>query len=434
MFRVAARYLVVVCLLVSLWSAIRVAGITIFDVLAPICILILLLASPADGAIPQDRDLRLIAESQWLFLIASIASAVPSAAVGEHIAKCIAIAIAMIAMFVMANLIARKSILSFNEAAFWLALSAGISSGFVILQGQYRLFTSISPVFSAGTQEWLRATGLAEHPIEAGAIAGIGIVLALHLLLTPRVVTKNPFAAVVLLAAVFVDAYSMISSASLTAVGSVAVALAAQLVLARRYGLLLAAVAVIPATIVPYLLASSSLLGDRLLQLFTLGDRFTTVQSRQSQLSETFGQIDFTSFILGHGYSFNDLPQGLEIHNAALASLFHFGVLGLISQFFICAFLLRKVVSRHPAPMRGALLGVLLVFFGEYLTGPVFARRSDWIAAIVLASFMPYTTSRRSESLNGPRVSSFGYYQRKANGSADVQDRPYRNGAGTCES
>ncbi|WP_145984417.1 hypothetical protein [Bradyrhizobium nitroreducens] len=409
------------------------AGITIFDVLAPVCIAVLLLASPADKTISDDRDLRLIAESQLFFVIASIASAIPSAAVGEHIAKCIVIAIAMIAMFVMASLIVRKCILSFNEAAFWLALSAGISSAFVILQGQFRLFTSISPVFNTGTQEWLRATGLAEHPIEAGAIAGIGMVLALHLLLARRV-ARHPFTAGVLLAAIFVDAYSMISSASLTAVGSVAAALAAQLVLARRYGLLMATIAAIPAIVLPYLLASSSLLGDRLLQLLTLGDRFTTVQSRQSQLSETLGQIDFASFILGHGYSFNDLPQGLEIHNAALASLYHFGVLGLISQICICAYLLRKVISPYPAPMRGALLGVLLVFFGEYLTGPVFARRSDWITVIVLASFMPSATSRRNQRLRDPGVSSFGYYPKTIDVSAEAQGRPYRDGAGTCES
>lgn len=396
MLRLQARYMAMFCLLISLWSAIRVANFTIFDVLAPACILLLLIA-PAPASVPRDRDLHLIVESQWLFLVAAAVSTLQSAAVGEHVGKCAAIAIAMIAMFAMATLIVRKQVLTINEAIAWLALSAAISSAFVVLQGEFRLFTSISPVFNNGTQEWLRATGLAEHPIEAGAIAGIGMVLAVHLLLNRTPTNRGIFTTLILILMVGVNAYSMISSASLTAVGSVAAALAAQLMLARRYGLLAIAGTAVPAVLLPYLLVSSNLLGDRILKLLTLGDQFTTVRYRQEQLSETLGQIDFSSFVIGHGYSFDDLPQGLEIHNALIASLYHFGVFGLLSQLLICSFLIKKLFSHYPPATRGVLLGVLIVFFGEYLTGPVFSRRSDWISAVVLASFMPSARFQLSE-------------------------------------
>ncbi|MCK1521652.1 MULTISPECIES: hypothetical protein [unclassified Bradyrhizobium] len=388
MLRLPARYMAMACLLVSVWSAIRIASLTVFDALAPLCILLLLLAPTANSA-ARDKDLRLIVVSQVLFAIAALVSTIPSAAIGEHLSKCIVVSVAMIAMFLMATLIDRKKILTINEAIACIALSAAISSAFVILQGQFRLFTSISPVFSEGVQDWLRSTGLAEHPIEAGAIAGIGMVLALHLLLNRAPPNRKVLTTFILVLFMVVDGYSMVYSASLTAVGSVVAALAAQLLLARRYVFLLVAGSAIPAALIPYLLVSSNLLGDRILQLLLMGDQYTTVRYRQDQLSETLAQIDFGSFMLGHGYSFEDLPQGIEIHNALLASLFHFGVLGLISQLLICLFLLRKLASPYSPALRGALLGLLIVFFAEYLTGPVFARRSNWISAVILASFMP---------------------------------------------
>lgn len=432
--RVIARSMAMLCLLISLWSAIRIANFTVFDVLTPFCILFLLLV-PAHEPVARDKDLHLIVESQLLFIVAAGVSTIQSAALAEHLGKAAVISVAMIAMFVMATLIARKKIMTLNEAILCLALSAAISSSFVVLQGQFRLFTSISPAFAIGEQEWRRATGLAEHPIEAGAIAGVGMVLAVYLLLNRSPATKGPITTLILLLFLAVEAYSMVFSASLTAAGSIAAALGLQLLLSRRYGLLAIAGAAIPAALLPFLLAPSTLLGDRILKLLSMGDGFTTVQTRQVQLSETLSLIDLPSFVLGRGYSFDDLPQGLEIHNALIASVFHFGILGLIGQLLICTFLLKKTLSHYPSSIRGALLGVLIVFFGEYLTGPVFSRRSDWISSVIIASFLPAVFSRKGEAggmSKFPRspTSPAGLIH----GRTGAPSRLRSDGAGTCES
>jgi hypothetical protein len=98
--------------------------------------------------------------------------------------------------------------------------------------------------------------------------------------------------------------------------------------------------------------------------------------------------IDASTLAVGNGYSTADLPYKMEIHNGFLASVFHFGFMGLISQCLLIAFFVGKLRNTAPRAVKGILLGCIVVFAFAYLSGPPQARPSLWAPLLFLGAFL----------------------------------------------
>ncbi|WP_156799855.1 hypothetical protein [Novosphingobium resinovorum] len=267
-----------------------------------------------------------------------------------------------------------------------LVLSATLHSLCVIAQGQFGLFLQLS---SQEWQGWSRATGLAEHPIEAGMSTAVGILCAVHLLF------DNPGTArrfLLLVAATAICLISLTYSASLTAGFGLLTALLIQALVARRahwlFGVVPALLLVL-SVVLPYI--SDSQLGNRLSTLAQTGGNYGTVQSRSKQIVLAISKIDAPSALIGKSFDMQTTPMGMEIHNGFVAALYYFGLLGFISQLMLIVFSIRRATHQRWLALKGTFFGILIVFATGYLTGPGLSRRSVWVPILLVAA-MPVVT------------------------------------------
>lgn len=398
-----ARWATYVALLISFWSTLRIGSLAIFDLFSPVCVLLCLLVNrPMQQA--NARDLRVYVGIQIIFTVGVLVSAFGTFDIEEHVAKSFAIVSGMAIMFILLNIAVGKSIIKYRSAILALILSSTACSFFVILQGKFFLFRELNERLIKDDVGVIRPAGLAEHPIEAGAITSFGVLLCIHFLLSIQIdrSVREPGIALkaLVILALGLNFWSLAYSASLTASFGLVAGIITLFVIGRRTKVLFALGIPAIIAIAPIALNPDTLLGDRLGQLLVSGDDYTTVQSRQNQIADTIDAIDLRTFFIGRGYSQRSLVGGLEIHNAFLAALYHFGIIGLMSQIFLIYFILKKVFAGYPARQRAILGGVFLVFLSLFLTGPVFARRSNWIAVVVLATYMPTRTYSR-KNLSG---------------------------------
>jgi hypothetical protein len=234
-------------------------------------------------------------------------------------------------------------------------------------------------------------TGLAEHPIEAGVVASYGFIAGLGWALH----TRKWLVALPLIA---INAYSMRYSASLTAVFGFALASVALCLYTKSYKVLFSGVAIGALTVAAVLAFStgnSGLLQRRLAGLYESQGNYETVQIRAMQLHKAIDMIDVGTLAVGNGYSEADLPFDMEIHNGLVASVFHFGLLGLISQCLLIGFFVTKLGTDAPRPLKGILMGCIIVFALTYLSGPAQARPTLWVPVMLLGG---YSGARRKES------------------------------------
>ena len=133
---------------------------------------------------------------------------------------------------------------------------------------------------------------------------------------------------------------------------------------------------------------SPSPLGKRIEKIMVSGMEYETIKTRESQWSEAINRMDFFTIALGRGYSRHDLPNNLDIHNGIIASIYHFGLIGLLSQLmFFCFFSLglRGEITRKD---KGLYLAIFFVFFIAYMTGPPFSRRTLWMPIMIISSYL----------------------------------------------
>lgn len=378
-------------LLTSFWSSVRVANLTIFDLFSPVCLL-LCLACPNKASVPRDPDALIVLASQVLFFFAAAFSAFAVNDVVEHVSKFLVLILATSMMFGILYVVRKREVLSFRICVLALAISATMSSALIVLQGQFFLFRNVGRNLEEDTLGVLRPTGLAEHPIEAGAVTAVGVLICAGLLFSRNAGLRGPkrstLVKIALSIALAINLYSLKFSASLTAVFGLVVAFLIYLLVSGRHLVLVGIVVPSVLVLVPIVANPDSLLGDRLTKLLDSGSDYTTVQTRQEQLNETLGEIDARTLLIGNGYTAAAV-EGREIHNALLAALFHFGLLGLVSQLLLLIYLFRKVFHKHDRNRRALHLSLVIVFLSLFLTGPVFARRSNWIAVVVTAAFLP---------------------------------------------
>jgi hypothetical protein len=255
-------------------------------------------------------------------------------------------------------------------------------------------------------------TGLAEHPIEAGVVSSYGFIIGLGLALH----TRKWRAALPMIA---INAYSMRYSASLTAVFGFALASLTLCLYTKSFKVLFSGFAIGALTVAAVLTLStgtSGLLQQRLMGLYENQGNYETVQLRAMQLNKAIDMIDVRTLAVGNGYSEGDLPLHMDIHNGLVASVFHFGLLGLISQCLLIGFFVAKLANDAPRPLKGILIGCIIVFSLTYISGPPQARPTLWVPVILLGG---YLGTQRKERLLGMTLPIFG----RANIESRVQMR-----------
>jgi O-antigen ligase len=396
MYRRFVRALAAGLLLFSFWPSFRFHSLTIFDWAAPVVVIAALLYRS------RERSVSLFAFRYpllgiFLLLCGGYLSIILSSDTTEHVHRVAVLLLALCAMAALAYGLASRNIFSLTEVLTLLCVSGAVSSTVCILQGQFGMLTNLAP--PGELEDWSRMTGLTEHPIEAGIISAYSAVIATGL----AIHTKHRSLPYILLAAI--DIYSMKYSASLTAAFAMVVGILALSIFSRSFYLAIALVVV--ACVVGAVALPAGLLGPFLsqrLEAFTIQrGNYLTLQYRETQWAKALELIDARTLLLGNGYSTADLPERMDIHNGFLAAVFHFGVLGLISQFLLIWFFVSRLFGDGPRALRGILIGCIVIFASGYLTGPPFARRSIWVPMILIAAFLPERCAAgRYGELRGP--------------------------------
>jgi hypothetical protein len=394
MYRNCLRFGAAICLLSTFWSGIRVFDISLFEWLAALYIPCALLHTPNEEGVTL-ASFKLAGSGVALLAFAGIISSQSSFDASEHLLKVSKLVGAFLLIIGFAYVLANRKVLRLVEVLYLLCLSAAVCSLVAILQGQVGILTGLIPRTGGGDIEsWTRMTGLAEHPIETGVISAYGIVIGLALgLYTRRWLLLSLLTAI--------DVYSMRFSASLTAVFAFVIAWVFICVYTKAYKVLfsgLAIVTLIMIGVLEFASGTADLLGRRLITLYEVQGSYATVQSREMQLHKTIDLIGPSTLAVGNGYSSADLPYKMEVHNGLLASVFHFGLLGLISQCLLVGFFVTRLRADAPRPLKGVLFGCIIVFGLAYLSGPPQARPSLWLPLMLLGAYMATPRNSRSYS------------------------------------
>ncbi len=377
--RCVIRWLASAALLLAFWSVMRLSGYTLFDWLGTAVVLACAFyTSGSNGAFNAKRHLWV--SSLFLFAVAGMIAGLAHPELTDHASK-VATLLAATSMTVLFGvLLSAREILTASESLTLLCISGTVSSSVVILQGQFHLLTWLVPDTPDGIKDWSRFTGLAEHPLEAGTVSAFGVIIALGLARRSRY--KAPF-----IAAAALGVCSFQYSASLTATIGLAIAVIIQSLISRTYMFLIIVVAT--GSILLGTTSFEGLLGERIQRLTQEHGQYNTLQSREAQLDQATSLINAWTIITGNGYSLSDLPSQMEIHNGFIAALYHFGILGVISQLLLIWFGLSGVTGSSSRDMKGILVGCTVIFASSYLTGPALARRSLWIPLVLMGAQLP---------------------------------------------
>jgi hypothetical protein len=385
MYRLFLKGIFAICVLFCFWPVIRLYGVTVFDCLTPIVILFGLAHKPTNAGV-SFASFKLATVSIALLALAGVISYSSSNDSYEHILRIVNLVVALGGITGLAYVLANRKIFSVTEALFLLCLSASISSAVSIVQGRFGILTNIIPTASTGINDWTRMTGLAEHPIETGVSSAFGIVLALGLgIYTRKWVVYLPLIAL--------NVYSLEYSASLTALLAFLFASTVSCFFARAYKILWVGLIVgIFGMTLAFSYGALGLLTSRLDTIVHSPGSYATLQSREMQWRTALEKVEPSTLAVGNGYSISDLPYHMEIHNGLVASLFHFGLLGLISQCLLIAFFVVRLRHEAPRELKAILVGCIIIFAVSYLTGPALSRRSLWVPLIILGGYL--TTSK----------------------------------------
>ena len=398
MYRKFLRLAGALCLLSSSWSVLRLFDISIFEWLTLLVVPAVLLHSPPEKGVPLG-SFKLAGASLALLAIAGIISSPSSFDAVEHILKVSKLLGAFALMMGLSYTLANRKIYNIVEVLYLLCLSATACSLVAVLQGQFGILTGLIPRDSgSGIESWTRMTGLAEHPIEAGVVSSYGFVMALGLALHTR-------KWLVALPMIAINAYSMRYSASLTAVIGFALASLTLCLYTKSFKILFAGSAIGALAVVAMFTLSSGtsgLLARRLAGLYETQGNYETVQIRAMQLHKAIDMIDISTLAVGNGYSSADLPFNMEIHNGLVASVFHFGLLGLISQCLLIGFFVSKLGNDAARPLKSILISCTIVFALTYLSGPAQARPTLWLPVMILGGYLGAQQKERFSAAAAP--------------------------------
>jgi hypothetical protein len=366
-------------LLTIFWSTLRVASITVFDLLSVVTLMLAAFLAPVS---PHDdrRILRRIGAALLIGAIGQLLSTLAATDEITHLIKAATLTFTTAVMAALVYVVLSRRILSIESILIGFVASALCSAVVSILQGRYQILQSLIFLDPNGTgriEEWNRMPGLAEHPIEATTTIGYGMIVLLFF--------RSRSANLLVVPAMAIMVYSMIYTSSFTGIIATGIGCIVILVLQRRLAVV-GIVALVAPLALTAALSVSPMLSQRVSNLFTLGLEYGTVQNRSEQLSMTIERMDPFSIVTGKGYSPGDLPTDLEIHNGFVAALYHFGIFGLIGQILMIWFCLQPLLRSEKHRTKLLLLGIFIVFIANYATGPVLARRSNWLPVLFLAA------------------------------------------------
>lgn len=380
------KSLAAVCLLCTFWPVLRFHNITYFDWLSVVTLGLALLYVP-DSFGTSIGSFRLAITGLACLCAAGIVSVVSSQDPSEHAMRLLYLVTALVAIVGLAYVLVNRQLLSRDAALFLLCISATINSAFVIMQGQFGLFMNL--IYGDRIETWTRMTGLAEHPLESGYASTFGVILALGLAIHTR---KWLYC----LPALLINLYAIKYSASLTALLGLFVSATATCLIAKSYKpLAIGLPLLVLAGAYAFSIGALGPLTLRIEELLNRGGNYVTLQSRELQLRRSIDMIEPQTLAIGNGYAAIDSPYG-DIHNGLVAAVFHFGMLGLLSQFFLIAFFTSRLWHTAPLAAKGMLLGCIIIFLLSYLTGPALSRRSLWVPVIVLGAYLSTVKEARS--------------------------------------
>lgn len=388
------------------WSGLRVGSLALFDIASLIMFPLLIVIRGSQGVNVREMRLSSVITPCAVFLLAVVLSTFSASDQSQHIARGLGIALGLTIAAVNAMLIMSWPKISSQTVLKSLLASSLIHSTIVIAQGQFALFRDVPSVEI--WQPWTRAIGLAEHPIEAGAISAYGIFIQLYLIFGRQ---EKSFPTVLGLLNLAVMAGSLLYSGSLTVLFGTTVSFLAFIVLTRRVKVIVASVCVVAIGVLGlgFSSFSESQLGSRVSVFAEQGGSYGTVDTRTEQVAMAMDKIGIKALINGNGYNKNELPTGLEIHNTAVAAVFHYGILALIAQLLFFLNPIKTAIARRESEYVALVAALLVIFFCCYLTGPSLARRSIWVPILTIG-LMPRSTRRENsvmERVESPGVGLF---------------------------
>jgi len=396
------RALAFLYLLTVGWSALRLGSVTIFDVASMALLPVLAVSWQERGSrqLANPALVRVAVLGGILIALGTMLSALVATAVVEHVIKGLLIAASLTVTAMNLALLLSTEALTPRQAVWAVFASAAVHSFVAILQDRLGLFMGLTG--EVKLQDWMRATGLMNHPIEAGIFSAVGVVLGCFLLFEARRVSASGAA---ILAGTAMCLCSLTASASLTATLTLGAALAAQFVVSRKVALL--SVLLPLAALGGVLLLGASQdnrLAERLQTLSRQGSAYGTVQARDDQIETAMRRITLRSFLVGLSFDPRTTPQGLDIHNGIVAMDYYFGVLGLTGQAGLIAYLAWRIRRQRWAPVQGAFLAVFVLFLAAYMTGPTYSRRSMWVPVLLFAAMPVLVRDPSSRSAGGGAV------------------------------
>lgn len=355
------------------WSVVRISDVTLLDASLPFLALLILIKKPIDRSHIEEFLVVLISIS--LFIIAAALSTFVSREADANARKCVFLLYGYMAIFLTAYVFQTRDFFKAQQIIGLVAIGGSFSATVAIAQGMFGLFTDLiqlPPEDYGELKEWERVIGLSEHPVEAGVVLAMSAFCALSLFSTKYRITAL-FLTVINLAGLIV----VESLTSLLSLGF------AYIMVNMIYGKYVRIA--IGAILLVLVVGNAELVSPRLSTFLEQGSQYDTAITRTSQLSDALNSISFSTIIIGNGYSPDDLPQGLEIHNSLIAAVYHFGLLGLLSQFGFIYFAIIPLFGSATAQMKSTLLGVLVIFASCYLSGPTLSRRSVWVPPILIS-------------------------------------------------
>ena len=375
------KFLSAIPLIFVFWPTLRFGGLSYFDLFAPLAIIGIFVFAK------NDKDISLsmiqgVLVAVVLLALSGLISLLNAGNIQVHLVRIVTLLLALFTMIFYSYSLISHKIFSFAAILKILCISATVGSFVCILQGQLGLFHGLTFRDPSAVHEMSRFTGFAQHPIEAGYVAVYGILLGILLLCKKE---KRLFA----LVCIVINLYSMRYSGSLTSLAALIGGLGILALYLRSYKLILGlgCVAILFSGFV-VLGANSSPLAIRIVQIINKGANYSTLQDREEQWKETIERIDFVTFAIGNGYDRSTLPHDLDIHNGFIAALYHFGIIGLLSQLMFFIFFGRSYFNGSDKYDKAMFLVLMFVFFCAYMTGPPFSRRTLWMPVILFAVYL----------------------------------------------
>lgn len=361
-------------------SSFRLGTITYFDVAMMISIIVAATTN-------FQGFLQAVARNKWpliylgLTYIAVTISAMVTNNIASHTVRSLTLIISLGCLWTFTSLLAALFAGELSRVLVAMLVGASANAVAVIAQGQFGLGVSANLGFT------VRMVGFAEHPIEAGYISAFAIAISAWGFLNH----KNP----IWLIPLILNIYSYRFSASMTAIFAAACALV-WIIFYFRSIKVLAAIAAI-ALLIPIIDPTiyQSFIFQRVVEAFLTGGDYETVNSRIEQNVTALSIFDNLSYLTGRGFSDLDTVMNTEIHNGFIASIYHFGVLGLTAQLIVLIFIvytLWRVPNRH---IRALGIAFFLCFFAVYLTGPALSRRSLWLPVATVTMFAAFGIAQR---------------------------------------